>query len=238
MTQNVVQTRAKRTSIRDALNGIPKAARGGGSAAQQMMLRVGMALLGRIKQAFIAKARGGTDEAGDRWIKLKPSTIAYSRRGRTRTEKKRDAYPSQALNTRQQARWWDLYRQGLAIYKGDKGSAAKRAWGILKKEGAVTLFQKYSNRQVEILRDTGILLNSLSPGVKSPHQILRAEAGAVTIGTNARYAKFHHEGTRRMPKRRLWPHPSKWPATWWQDVADQMKQGLIDITVELIRSAA
>ena len=244
MTTNTVNIRSSNETVRRTIARIPQEALAGGATANAMMVRVGMVLLGRIKQAFVVKARGGTDEAGDRWAPLSPRTIAYSKTrgrgtgGRTRAERKRPRNPSQALNAAQQVRWWKLYRQGLAMYKGDKGHAAARAWFILKSEGAVTLFDKYGKRGVEILRDTGLLLNSLSPGVASPEQVFRVGHGEVTVGTNREGAVGHHLGIPgRLPQRRLWPEPKKWPASWWMDVEDEVKQGLIDITLQLIRGS-
>lgn len=228
MTQNTVHTRATIRGIETAINAIPQGV-SGGALGRDVMLRAGLALLGRIRRAFVVKARGGTDEAGERWAPLKPSTIAYSRRGRTRTEKKRDARPSQALTKPQQTRWWAEYRRGLAMYRGDKGRAARRAWFILKAAGATTLFDKYAGRRVEILRDTGLLLSSLSPGSGSAEQILRAERGAIIVGTNRRGAAAHHNGVPgRLPQRRLWPRPADWPASWWADILDQVKKGVAD----------
>ena len=129
-----------------------------------------------------------------------------------------------------------MYRRQLAIYKGDKGHAAAVAWLILKGEGAQTLVDKYGHRQVEILRDTGLLLNSLSPGVASSERVFRVAPGEVIVGTNRKGAKGHHEGIPgRLPQRRLWPSPSNWPASWWDDVRDQTKQGLLDIAIDTIK---
>ena len=244
MTHNTIHVRASRAAIRQAIAQTPATACTTGPIANAMMTRCGMALLGRIKQAFVVKARGGTDEAGEKWQPLSPRTIAYSktrqrgRGGRTRAEKKRATHPSQALNAKQQARWWAVYRRQLAIYKGDKGHAAAVAWLILKSEGAQTLVDKYGHRQVEILRDTGLLLNSLSPGVASSERIFRVGAGEVIVGTNRKGAAAHHSGIPgRLPQRRLWPIVSDWPASWWADLTDQVKQGLLDIVTYLIKSA-
>ena len=136
MAQNVVNIRTTYAQLREALLRLPAEARNNTAVAQALMTRVGLTALGRIKQAFVVKARGGTDEAGDRWPPLSPKTIAYSvtrsrgRGGRTKVEKGRPSSQSQALTAKQQARWWDLYRQGLAMFKGDKASAARRAWAI------------------------------------------------------------------------------------------------------------
>jgi hypothetical protein len=121
------------------------------------------------------------------------------------------------------------------MYKGDRGHAARRAWFILKAEGARTLLDKYGNRQVEILRDTGLLLNSLSPGVSSSEQILRTGPGEVVVGTNRKGAAAHHYGVPgRLPQRRLWPEPSRWPSSWWAELVEQARAGLIDVVVHLI----
>ena len=237
-----VYVRATRESIRRAITQAPVVARAGGPLANAMMTRAGMAILGRIKQAFVVKARGGTDEAGDRWQPLSPKTVAYSktrqrgRGGRTKTEKSRASHPSQALSTKQQERWWEVYRRQLAIYKGDKSHAAAVAWLILKREGAVTLVDKYGHRQVEILRDTGLLLNSLSPGVSSANSIFRVSAGEVIVGTNRKGAAAHHRGVPgKLPQRRLWPDPKNWPPTWYADIMGEIKQGLLDIVTDLVK---
>lgn len=245
MTENTIHIRATRAQLRQALAQIPAAASGGGATADAMMTRCGMALLGRIKQAFIAKSRGGMDEAGDSWQPLSPETIAYSktrsrgRGGRTKAEKGRPSRPSQALSANQQARWWKLYRQGLAMFRlgpDPQASAARRAWAILKREGAQTLLDKYGHRQVDILRDTGLLLNSLSPGVASPNAVFRIGHGEVIVGTNRKGAAAHHHGVPgRLPQRRLWPEPRKWPATWWTGILEQLRQGLVDITASIIK---
>lgn len=214
--------------VREALQSVPQEVwRGAGADA--LLQRVGMALLGHIKRAYVTRARGGTDEAGYRWAPLKPATIAYGRGGYSRAERGRNARPSRGLDARQQERWWALYRQGLAIYDGDKGAAAKRAWGILKGEGATTLFDKYSGRIVEILRSTGRLYNSI--------QVLETGPGSVTIGSNVAYAAAHHNGVPgKLPQRRLWPEPSSWPRAWWEDVLAVLVQGVVDQITEQARN--
>lgn len=240
MRTSVVHLSTPRAAIRQAVSSVPTAVvRGTAQQAQSLLVRVGLALLGRIRAAFVVKARGGTDEAGDRWAPLSPKTVAYGRRGgRTRAEKNRDARPSQALNRKQQERWWDLYRQGLAMYGKDRRHAARRAWLILKGEGAQTLFDKYSSRPVEILRDTGLLLNSLSPGAGSTEQVFRVGSGSVTVGTNRKGARAHHKGVPgRLPQRRLWPAPRRWPPAWWQDIIEQARDVLVLIVLENLRGA-
>jgi hypothetical protein len=228
--------------------------------ANAILIRIGLAVLGRIKTAFVVKSRGGTDDTGLRWKPLSPHTIAYhrrhpqkSRKGRTLlrrlpAQSKRAAYrPSFALTKRQREKWWRLYRRGVAIYgnhpAGKKRSAAG-AWIILKREGARTLMDLYGHAQVEILRDTGLLLNSLTPGIARSNrrpppvknQVFRLEPGVVTIGTNRLWAWTHHHGVPgKIPQRRLWPDPRNWPTTWWNDFLTQAQQGVIDILIYLLR---
>ncbi len=237
MPEITIYAHTSRAAIRKALVSIPQGLHTGNPSTNAMMTKIGLTVLGHIKQAFIVKSRGGTDEAGDRWAPLSPKTIAYSRRGgRTRTENKRDTHPSQALTKKQQERWWEMYSQGLAIFKGNKASAAKRAWGILKREGATTLLDKYGSRKVEILRDTGLLLNSLSPGVQSAEQVFRVGQGRMDIGTNRKGAAKHHTGIPgKLPQRRLWPTPNRWPQSWKEDIVEQARDGLVDIIVKEIK---
>jgi hypothetical protein len=224
------------------------------SWGQILQVRMGLALLGRIKQAFIAKARGGADETGLRWPLLAKSTIAYSRRhpgvplGKTRAK----SAPSWMLTKKQRERWWSLYRQyggtapeGATYHKSGRSFAAAIAWRILKHEGAKTLMSEYGNTKVDILRDKGLLFNSLSPGVavgdpppppnppKPRHQVFRTRRGEVIVGTSRLWAGTHHKGTRRIPQRRLWPEPKRWTASWWADVLNQGRMGVIDILLYL-----
>lgn len=236
-----VYARASRAEVRRALSGLPGAALSGGAVADAMLTRCGLALLGRIRQAFVIKARGGTDEAGGWWAPLSPKTVAYSktrqrgRGGRTRAEKARASRPSQALTQRQQDRWWEVYRRQLAIRRGDRGHAAAVAWLVLKGEGARTLVDKYGHRQVEILRDTGLLLSSLSPGTGAAESVFRVGRGEVTVGTNRKGAAAHHRGVPgRLPQRRLWPDPRNWPASWWRDILVELRAGILDLMADIL----
>lgn len=257
-----VTVRKSRREIVRILRRLPglAAGRGGGlgSLRQVLMVRMGLALLKRIKDAFIIKAAGGTDDAGERWKPLSPMTIAYRRRhpklnrqgGATKSWVPKSANraadaPSYMLTPRQRERWWALYRHFLHLYHGDKSHAAATAWTISKAEGARTLMSVYGQMPVLILRDTGLLLNSLSPGCtpedagptppKVKHQIFRGSRGEVVIGSNRQWVLTHHDGVPgRIPQRRLWPKPEQWPPSWWSDVLDQGQQGLLDIAVFLL----
>lgn len=242
MSETVVYVAASRAEVRQAVYQIPQAAMGdfgAGRVADAMMTRCGLTALGRIRKAFIAKAQGGADEAGDRWKPLSPATIAYSRRhpGLPKAPQRAAYRPSYGLTKKQREKWWETYRRALARFKGDKGSAARVAWAAAKRDGAVTLMDKYGNTKVDILRDTGLLLNSLSPGVASGAQVFRVGRGEVIVGTNRKWAWVHHNGSKngRIPQRRLWPDVLRWPGSWWQDIAEQARAGLVDVAIYLIK---
>ncbi len=246
-----VHTNASAADVRRTIGRIPGAISGRrpvsglGSAVRQLYVRMGLAALDLIQQAFVVKSRGGTDEAGDRWQPLAPSTIVR-RNARPRTRPRDRYHPSAALTPKQRERWWFLYKRGLVWYRGDKAHAAAAAWVKLRAEGgARTLRDRFSiGGQVEILRDTGLLKNSLSPGVSadaagaSPPrvkaQVFRLGRGEVIVGTNRQGAAAHHRGLGHVPRRPLWPDPSRWPARWWAVIAGQLRQGIDDITARAL----
>jgi hypothetical protein len=259
MIQKVIHVRASREQIIAILRRIPAIAIGGETGlAQILMVRMGLVLLGRIKTAFIQKARGGADDSGLRWPPLKKSTVAYSRRhpGVLWPGKKRAPFaPSWMLTQKQRERWWQVYRsvggrapQGAGYHArgAPRGLGAAVAWMVLKREGAKTLIGTYGDVHVEILRDTGLLLNSLSPGVvvgesapvappKVENQVFRVGRGEVIVGTNRKFAATHHRGIPgKLPQRRLWPEVSNWPQNWWTDITRQGVYGLIDIALYLL----
>jgi hypothetical protein len=231
---NTVYLRKSRQDIKAVLRQVPSACAGNvgqaNAAMRALLTRVGMAALSKIRQAFVVKARGGTDECGLSWPPLSPATIAYSRRhpGVLWPGKKRAPYaPSWMLTEAQRKRWWQLCRVGGPAY----------AWVIVKSEGAKTLIGEYGQTPVDILRDTGLLLNSLSPGIptQQPNQVFTIGNGDVIVGTNRKWAAAHHNGIPgKLPKRRLWPEPRSWTSDWWDDIISQAKDGLVELTLFMI----
>ncbi|MGH8743510.1 MAG: hypothetical protein ACREUY_04450, partial [Burkholderiales bacterium] len=146
------------------------------------------------------------------------------------------------LTKPEQKRWNLIFARTLARLLLSMGPAEARAraaqvaWTTLKNEGAKTLLSVYGHRTVEILRDTGILLNSLSPGRLSKdtyskpsgdggeQQIFETIANGVIVGTNVPYAASHNYGdqSRGIPKRQFLPKEP--PRVWverWLDVANK-----------------
>lgn len=247
IAENVIYVRSTRAKVREKIARAIAAASGRNGDAHDasvaMQTRIGMTALAHIKDAFITKSRGGTDESGLNWPKLAKSTIAYSRRHPgVPPAKQRAAFrPSWMITEKQRTRWWYLYRIGLARSKGDKNKAAAYAWATSKREGAKTLLGVYGNTQVEILRDTGLLLNSLSPGVNPgsvENQVFDVRPGECIVGTNRKHAASHHYGIPgRLPQRKLWPDPDQWPMSWTDDISEQASEGLIDILTYLLRTS-
>lgn len=224
-----LRTRVKRSLLREAISSIPQEfSQGSTNQVQSILDEAAQALLEKIREAFLTKSAGGTDESGDKWVPLKSTTVAYSRSTRTRTENAHTSRPSQGLSARNQKRWWDLYRQGLAIYKGDKAQAAKRAWGILKRQGVTTLLDKYGSRRVSILYNTGALFDSITS---------RVDSRGVTISSNHPTAIVHHKGSinKGIPQRKLWPDPEDIPQGWWQAMVETIRDGIIEIIKQRVR---
>jgi hypothetical protein len=230
------------------LSGRAGAPTGASAALRSVGVRVGLAALGHVHQAFVVKARGGTDEAGLRWAPLSWRTVAYSRRHPGVPKKRpRDRYhPSWALSNKQRQRWWLFYRRALGRHRGDKAHAAASAWVQLTGEGRnPTLKERYAGTRVEILRDTGLLLSSLKPGADpgrapaSPPrvrlQVFRLGYGSVTIGTSRPWAGTHHKGIPgRLPRRPLWPDPGHWPGRWWDELLGQFRAGVVEVIAKAL----
>lgn len=252
MSERVLYVRISRPELRRRLALLPAILAGRApdefNIQRGFMLRLAVAFLEKVKLAFITKARGGTDEAGESWPKLSRKYLAYGRRfGRgEQAALKKAAGLGRANNRRglltaaQDKRWKKIYARNLAWLAAResigeaKAHAASIAWAQLKREGAQTKLDVYGNREVEILRDTGILFNSLSPGLLSPrgadaaysakpNQIIRFRQGELIVGTEVPYASRHHNGVK-VPQRRLWPRNI--PASWYAYFTRQADAGL------------
>lgn len=214
---------------------------------------IGFAALSDIKQDFIRKSRGETGEDGVKWKRLSKEYLAYGRRfgrGEQATLKssaglgKGHRYgpgETKGLLTKEQlARWRQLFAMHFARLRLSldddeaKARAAMIAWAKLKSEGAKTKLEVYGNRQVDIGRDTGVLLNSLSPGELAnsgryttyakptgdggAEQVFELLGNGVIVGSNVKYAAAFNK------LRPFIPEDGKIPATWqdrWLEVANQ-----------------
>jgi len=226
-------------------------------AARSVFLAMGIAALTEVHQDFIVKARGGTGADGVTWKRLSPKTLAYSRRfgPGEKARLKRDAGLGRAnshapggkdglLTAAQLKQWRQFFSSFLRKYAAQmplseaKAKAAAQAWVAIKARGAQTKLDVYGHREHEVLRDTGILANSLSVGVISGAEYQRptAEGGeqqifqllenGVIIGTNVKYARTHHEGLNGVPKRPIMPEDGKMPQAWLDRILDAAMRAL------------
>lgn len=232
-----VTYRGSRSSLLAKLEALPAVLAGHlpdpTGAVQQLSLALGVQTLGLIREAFLIKARGGTDAAGIKWQGLSPKTIAYGRRhpGLTKGRKRNPGRPtlSKAQDDRWRAIFGQTYRAMVAKGKSDheaKAIAGGHAWNVLKANGAQTVLEKYGSTPVEMLRNTGRLLNSFSPAVASGDQICRVQPGGCIVGSNVQYAAAHHYGNpaRNLPARPLWPERA--PQVWEERLGETLADGV------------
>lgn len=269
----IIYTRASRGDIRRLAALLPAVLSGRApdrlGLAHGFRMRLAFAFLEKVKLAFIEKSRGGTDEAGISWPKLSKAYLAYGRRfgpgeqaalkrgaGLGAANRSAPGGKKGLLTAAQLKRWWQVYARNLAWLAARepigeaKGHAAAIAWATLKREGAKTKLEVFGSRQVEILRDTGILFNSLSPGelvdqgpgasYSAPeHQVVAERSGQLLVGTNVPYAAAHHAPKRKGGVvRRLWPEPGRVPAAWLDYFQRVAQTGVIKAIDTLAKEAA
>jgi len=245
--------------------------------ARAFQLRLGTSALSVIKEDFATKARGGVGRDGIAWPPLSPVTLALRNRTGAGSAKVvaqlRQDYSSMPEHRRKLIK--EHYNRVLALYRADaKGDVtgakarkhARYILDLMRKEIPTSrfIFLKHTlegdlpaeraerlaffSAWAEMLRDTGVLLNSLSPGVDGPghpEQIFELTAGSVIVGTNVPYAIFHHsyaprklkkDGNPKLPQRAFWPE-SNFPDGWWAPVIDGAMTG-IEIVVKALTRAA
>lgn len=194
----------------------------GGRIGRHMLTVMGLALLSDIKAEFVKASRGETNAFGIKWEPLKPQTIANRRVG------PRDTRDNENIRERERIRK-NAYKRLLRRYlvslpEAQAKQRAKQVAGqIATRETGATKVQTLGGRQVEILRDTGILFNSLSAAEPDPQtesyqprdgQVFEVQPGRLQVGTNVPYAATHQFGdpSRNIPPRPFLPEPSQVPA--------------------------
>lgn len=106
-----------------------------------------------------------------------------------------------------------------------------------KKGGKKAKSARFAGRY-DVLRDTGKLLRSLTPGVedrpaRAEGQVLRPGRGDVIVGTNVPYAAAHQNGTKHTPARQILPPPGRLPPAYEQPLLDAALRGVVRI-IELM----
>lgn len=233
-----------------------------GDIATDLLMPMGVALLGKIQDDYVKKSEGGTGEIGGRWAPLAASTLAMRRKGPTgakavaklkRAARQVPAERQRLIQTHYN-RLLELYRGG----EGTPGAAARmHARHLLRlmtpymAAGRVKRLERELTQQQQpkqqrrlalagafslILRDTGRLLNGLSPQLNSPDRQLIVTPGAISIGSNVDYLKYHQsslprrmkaDGTPRLPRRQVLPDDqTPIPESWRQEMSAAFADGL------------
>ncbi len=207
---------------------------------------VGAAALADLRDAFVIKARGGTDVMGIRWPELQESTVAGRRVG-PKDRKVDRIKERERIRKREEAKAFKRFilsydeREARRLARIVAGNRATRETGNKK-------IEVLGGRDVEILRDSGRLLTSLTPGVVSGSeysepegQIFEVLDGSVTVGSNLIYAGTHNFGDpkRNIPARPFLPENAELiPQAWIDNWADAGMQALL-VTAEMyFRGAA
>jgi hypothetical protein len=232
--------------------------------ARGVFLTIGHQALSDIKDDYMRKSKLGTQgEDGVTWPELKPATIAGRRLGpgdrqlphiaeRLKSEKDAAKAARARFTADAKVKRKKLVARFLMSMPPDEARA--RAQAVIAAERAAADFglrgkiavtgatgQKrvdvMSQRSVEILRDTGVLLNSLSPGEISggagsktysapsgdggDKQVFKLFESGIIVGTTVAYASTHQFGNpaRKIPARPFLPIngvPSVWADRWTQ----------------------
>lgn len=219
-----------------------------------LRMRMAFMFFSLVKEAYIVKSRGGTDEAGIRWPPLSQAYLAYGRPVTGRNPPRagglapggNDGFMTPADLLRWKRTYGIMLGRLVAAGVGfaeAKTRAAAGAWAQAKRAGVRTKWEVFGRRtDVEILRDRGILFNSLSPGMlvengpeasyqATEGQIVENGTSSLTVGTSVSYARYHHFG-----KRPLWPR-GELPESWWIQIIEVGMAGLIEIFQENRRYA-
>lgn len=213
------------------------------------LLALGFAVLSSVKEAYVIKARRGTDAMGIQWPELSPKTVANRRIGPKDIRenpliakfvkiRKRESARIRREFKKQEGKLFERFLLSLDAKEARK--QAKRTASIRAfREIGLTKVQLLGGRIVDILRDTGVLLNSLSPGrltgsgvnvsYSQPSgeggedQVVDVSPGELIVGTNVAYAATHQFGnpSKRIPRRQFLPDDeSQVPEVWWEDWLD------------------
>ncbi len=201
--------------------------------ARGFMLTLGFAALTDVREAYLLKAAGGTDEMGVRWPPLAPATIAARRVGKRDKESSKAIRVREGIRERATAKALERFR--LSLPEKEARRRAKIVGGLkATRQTGATKLETLGGRTVEMLRDTDVLLESLSPGRLtgsggsvnySPpsgeggsEQIFELGAGEVIVGSNVKYFRTHQRGDRKrnIPQRKVLPDAeTPVPQAWW-----------------------
>lgn len=211
--------------------------------ANGVLVRIANALTSQIQQDFIVKSRRGTGRDGITWPELSPVTVerrrvspADEKQVRRQLKELRERIYATELG-RLRASAFNSF-ESRAITKEDVKiddvlvrRARKYAKEVADAAAKQIRRQVLSTREVDILRDTGVMLKAFTPGVglnvpNNPGQIFETEPGRVTVGNKEK--PWHQDGGGRLPARPSWPQDGSIPEQWWPAITLAAERGLRD----------
>lgn len=248
---------ARIAQLTDVLNG---RASDPGGCVKLLLIRVGLVLLEKVKEAYVQASQGGADAWGNKWPALAPATLAARRIGSTSDkalQRLKERYKKLPAAQRRQI---DEHAKRLHLVFNDKRAKAA-AVRVLDRQllsgkidrkaydKRVRLIERGTSREqakfiaaaswAQILRDTGRLLNSLSPQFRgSGDQIFNTLPGSVEVGSNVKTdsgppllalhtspdpRKLKADGNPVLPRRKVLPdNEQDMPQSWLDAISDEV----------------
>lgn len=185
-----------------------------------------------IHAAYLVKSRGQSDELGNQWKPLAPSTI----RRKLASQARRGPITYDFLTTKQTGLWKrlrstysrQLVAKGMGLRDADH-KARRMAWKRLRDTPTG------QSSTVPIGIETTALITSLQPGSRvggryypAPKQIYRPTRSGVRIGSEVKHAPHFHK------RRRIWPAARRM-RPWLNRAA---RAGLSAITTQLSKDVS
>ena len=225
---------------------------------RSLLSACGVTLLTRISENYERQSDGEAGKFGP-WPPLALSTLLARRIVASPRSEARIQRQYNALSRRAKARTAGIARELVAALRTREGRKVRRnALRILRMKlnrGSITQRQYREGErrlrgdldpkraalvalaasQAKILRDTGRLLQSLTPRIGSSDQIFNVGPGSVEVGTNVTYFKYHQsaaprqlkkDGTPRLPRRQVLPDPGQMPQDWINDIMRTIAEAL------------
>lgn len=116
------------------------------------------------------------------------------------------------------------------------------SWPALA-ESTLERKRRMKRASLDILEELGKLVHSLIPPTANStgpsnrtDQVFKIEGNAVVVGTDREWAWTHMKGIPgRLPQRRLWPEPSKWPESWWRMIVEAAKMEVVKAIIRILQ---
>lgn len=202
-----------------------------------ILMSMGIQILSDVKADFIRKARHGRGEDGVEWPPLAASTVAGRRKGPKHHNKNAETKLRKKLTDKYYRQFYKRYSISLGDQEA-KTAARRQAETKATRETGKSKVDLYGDDEHEILVDTGVLINSLSPGSvsktgeytsPSEHQEWDIKPNGFSVTTNVPYTGIQQNGSKKhsIPARRFIPRTL--PEIW--------RQRLVEATATAIANA-